>query len=164
MYLIPIGNFREYPVDTSKFGQSVCREPDACPAAFQRTSVREVGVGVGVLVVEDDHIVCQLIGDVLQAAELQPLCVRSDREAYAFLPTLSKLRAMVVDVNLGEGTTGFDVARFARQLHPNLAVVYVTGESSAASFTACKVPDSDFLLKPFDPDDLLAKLQSRLAG
>jgi DNA-binding response OmpR family regulator len=117
-----------------------------------------------ILVVEDDHHICALITDILEGAGLEAECVRNDRSAYAIIPTLPTIAALVVDVNLGAGTTGFDVARFARQVIPLLPVLYVTGEASADSFQAFGVPDSDFLEKPFTANELLAKLQTRLAA
>jgi CheY-like chemotaxis protein len=56
------------------------------------------------------------------------------------------------------------VARFARQVIPELPVLYVTGEASQESFEAFGVPESDFVAKPFTADDLLAKLQNRMAA
>lgn len=117
-----------------------------------------------VLVVEDDHAICALITDILEGAGLETECVENDRSAYAIIPTLPTIAALIVDINLGTGTTGFDVARFARQVIPQLPVLYVTGEASPDSFQAFGVPDSDFLEKPFTAGQLLAKLQTRLAA
>jgi DNA-binding response OmpR family regulator len=117
-----------------------------------------------VLVVEDDHAICALISDILEHAGLQAECVQNDRSAYAIIPTLPTIAALVVDINLGTGTTGFDVARFARQVIPALPVLYVTGEASENSFKAFGVPESDFIAKPFTADELLAKLQMRIAA
>jgi DNA-binding response OmpR family regulator len=117
-----------------------------------------------VLVVEDDPAICALITDILREAGLETECVQTDRSAYGIIPTLPTIVALVVDINLGAGTTGFDVARFARQVVPNLPVIYVTGEASPESFNAFGVPDSDFVAKPFTAGELLARLQSRLAA
>ena len=83
-----------------------------------------------VLVVDDDPAVCELIQDILQEVQLEAVCVGDDQAAYRVLPTLPTFQAMVVDVNLGSSTSGFDVARFARQVIPGLPVLYVTGAAS----------------------------------
>jgi DNA-binding response OmpR family regulator len=116
-----------------------------------------------ILVVEDDHAICALITDILEEAGFETECVQNDRSAYAIVPTLPTIAALVVDINLGAGTTGFDVARFARQVIPDLPVIYVSGEASQESFKAFGLPESDFIAKPFTAGDLLAKLQTRLA-
>jgi CheY-like chemotaxis protein len=115
-----------------------------------------------VLVVEDDCAVAGVICDMIHAAGWECHCVRSDREAYAFISTPPAIRALVVDINLGAGTTGFDVARFARQAVPDVPVVYVTGEASPQSFKSFGVPGSALVVKPFTVDDLIGPLHERL--
>jgi DNA-binding response OmpR family regulator len=112
-------------------------------------------------VVEDDHQICELLTSILEDAGLDVRCVNSDREAYA---TLGKIdfAALVVDINLGAGTTGYDVARFARQVTPGLPTIYISGQSSEASFSAFGVPGSIFLQKPFKSEDLLSRLEGLL--
>ena len=115
-----------------------------------------------VLVVDDDPAVCELIHDILREVRLKAVCVSEEREAYRIIPTLPTIQALVVDVNLGAGPTGFDLARFARQVIPDLPVIYVTGQSTRDSFQAFGVPGSDYLQKPFSVDDLLGTLLTRL--
>jgi CheY-like chemotaxis protein len=115
-----------------------------------------------VLVVEDDPGVCDLISEVLQEADIRTVCARTDREAYAAIPTLPTFRALVVDVNLGKGVTGFDIARFARQVIPDIAVLYVSGQSSAEAVDSYGVEDGGYLAKPFTPEALVQALKVRL--
>ncbi|MFL5295069.1 MAG: response regulator [Phenylobacterium sp.] len=115
-----------------------------------------------VLVVEDDQSICELIDELLTSLDLKSICVGSDREAYDILPTLPQFEALLVDVNLGAGTTGFDVARFARQLIPDLPVIYVSGQASTQSFKSFGVPDSAFVAKPFTADELIEAVRSRI--
>ena len=115
-----------------------------------------------VLVVDDDPLVCQIIQTILQEVRLDAVCVSDDKDAYRLIPTLPTIQALVVDVNLGPGTSGYDVARFARQVIPDLPVLYVSGEVAPETFMAFGVPDSGFIEKPFRPDDLLSALLKRL--
>jgi DNA-binding response OmpR family regulator len=111
-----------------------------------------------VLVVEDEHAICELISDFLDQTAFEVHCVHSDRGAYTALAGVRPYAALVVDINLGPGTTGFDVARFARQLSPELPVIYVSGETPPSSVATFGVPDSRFLAKPFTTDQLLDML------
>ena len=115
-----------------------------------------------VLVVDDDPLVCQLIQDILQEVRFEAVCVDNDKTAYRLLPTLPTFQAIIVDVNLGCETTGFDVARFARQIIPSLPVLYITGEASEEALSSRGVPCSGYLQKPFGADELLAALVCRL--
>lgn len=121
-----------------------------------------VGTGYGargrILVVEDDEALCRLLADVLGSEGLDVASAHDDQTAYALIPTLPTFRALVVDVDLGPGTTGFDVARFARRVIPGLLVIYMSGATSNASLEAFGVPDAQFLQKPFTPHELLRRL------
>lgn len=127
-------------------------------------AARQLDAARRVLVVDDDPKVCELITELLDDAGYETHAVHDDRSAYSVLSGARAYDALVVDVNLGAGTTGFDVARFARQMRPHLAVMYVTGESSAAAFKAFGVPDSGYLAKPFEPADLMLTLETLLGG
>lgn len=125
----------------------------AAAAARQVSSVRRI------LVVEDEHQVCELISDMLGGDDLEVACVNSDGDAYRQLSRRGAFSAILVDINLGAGTTGFDVARFARQMDPALPVIYVSGQSTRASFNAFGVPHSLFVEKPFTAEQLRAAVR-----
>src|ERR1700757_3149658 len=116
-----------------------------------------------VLVVEDDHLICNLIREALQDDGHEVHCARSDRQAYDLITAPPSLDGLVLDVNLGAGTTGYEVARFARQFLPDVAVIYISGEVSPASFKAVGVPNSTFLPKPFTPKEIVEAVAMRLA-
>ena len=118
-----------------------------------------------VLVVEDDPAICRLITEIVEEqTPLSVVCAQSDRQAYATIPSLPRFKAIILDINLGRGTTGFDVARFARPVIPAAAVIYVTGEATDQTFRAMGVPDSGFLEKPFTPDELIDALRLRVSA
>jgi len=116
-----------------------------------------------ILVVEDEPQICELLSDMLQDGGFDTLCVQSDRGAYEALQHVGGFACMVVDVNLGSGTTGYDVARFARRTDPELSVIYVSGQTSPASIEANGVPGGLFVEKPFTAGELLKRLR-KLVG
>ena len=111
-----------------------------------------------VLVVEDEHLVCELLSDILQMEGYEPVCVRHDRQAFEALRRSREFVCMIVDVNLGAGATGYDVARYARRITPGLPVIYVSGQTSEASFAVHGVTGSLFVPKPFTPADLMERV------
>lgn len=112
-----------------------------------------------ILVAEDEPQVCDLLSDLIEDDGFEPRCVQTDRDAYAAIREERSFACMVVDVNLGRGTTGYDVARFARRIDPQLPIIYVSGETSEISYEVNGVPGSLFIAKPFTPDELLARLR-----
>lgn len=111
-----------------------------------------------VLVVEDDAGVCSLIDDILEVHGYDVVCTHTDQDAYRLLlDDAASFAAVILDINLGVGTTGFDVARFARRLNPSLPVIYLTA-ASAASVEKFAVKDSVYIGKPFDTQHLVNAL------
>ncbi len=106
-----------------------------------------------ILIVEDEAEVLEVVQDSLERRGLSVRTAHDDVSAYAVLEAEARsFRILIADINLGVGTTGFDVARRARQLNPNLQVVYITGH--AAHLDRFGVPDAVMFPKPFYPDEL----------
>ena len=58
-------------------------------------------------------------------------------------------RALITDIRLASSPiTGWDVARRARELQPDLPVVYITGDSGH-HWNSEGVPNSVLVMKPF---------------
>jgi DNA-binding NtrC family response regulator len=115
-----------------------------------------------VLVVDDDAGLLAMISEDLHKQGLVCACASSDRQAYKLLASEPSFHAVVVDVNLGIGTTGFDVARRARQITPDIRVVYISGDANARSWVAFGVPSSDYVSKPFSLERLSGLLRHDL--
>jgi DNA-binding response OmpR family regulator len=114
-----------------------------------------------VLLVEDEADVRELIEDAFAEAGLSTRSAATDREAYALLEREARTFAVLVaDINLGVGTTGFDVARRARQLNPAIQVIYITGH--AAHMKKFGVADAEMFPKPFNPSELAQRVRDRL--
>ena len=116
-----------------------------------------------VLVVEDEQDICALLADMLEAEGLAPHCVTSDQEAFEALRREQPYGCMIVDVNLGVGATGYDVARFARTIDPALPVIFVSGQTTEESLKANGVPGALFVPKPFTAPELMDQIH-RLMG
>ena len=65
------------------------------------------------------------------------------------------IRAPVTDIKLGPSSpSGWEVARRAREVHPDIPVVYVTGDS-ANDWSSQGVPNSVLITKPFAPAQIV---------
>lgn len=118
---------------------------------------------MSVLVVEDEADVLEVVSDALQRKGLDVRTAQSDVDAYSLLEGEARsFKMLIADINLGVGVTGFDVARRARQLNPNLKVVYITGH--AAHLDRFGVPDAVMFPKPFYPDELAERVAGMLDG
>jgi DNA-binding response OmpR family regulator len=73
----------------------------------------------------------------------------------------SAFRALVTDIHLAGKLDGWDVARAAREINCNLAVVYMTG-AAAQEWASKGVPNSLLLIKPFAPAQLVTAVSQLL--
>lgn len=72
-----------------------------------------------------------------------------------------EVRALVTDINLGSKSTGWDVARHARERNPELPVVYVTG-ADGHDWASLGVPNSVLIAKPFAPAQVITAVSQLL--
>lgn len=120
----------------------------------------DVGVAPVVFVVDDESLILDLVKDALEEAGFQVKSATEFTEAISILDACgTELTGLVTDISLGAKGTGWEVARRARELNPNLAVVYMSGDS-AAEWHAQGVPQSVMVPKPFAPTQVVVAVAS----
>jgi DNA-binding response OmpR family regulator len=116
-----------------------------------------------VLIVEDEIFIAEMIRDALEDRGLAVKCAYCHRSASDIVDGEARtFSVLVADIHLGGGGDGFDVARRARELHPDLKVVYITGH--AAHLQKHGVEGSIMVPKPFYPDELAERVAAMLDG
>jgi CheY-like chemotaxis protein len=115
-----------------------------------------------ILYAEDDAIISADTVDALEEAGFSVALARQGTEAIATLTELStSLAALVTDVNLGSGPSGWELAHRAREMNPAIPVVYTSGETEAA-WASNGVPNSVFIAKPFVSAQVVVALSNLL--
>lgn len=119
---------------------------------------------VSVLIVDDDPVILSLMEEWLDARGFAVLSARSGGEALNILGSgLHDIAALVADIRIGDGIDGWEIARCARDITPELAIVYVSGDS-VGDWNEQGVSDSRILQKPFTQSALLAAIDDVLAA
>lgn len=117
---------------------------------------------VRILVAEDDPLVLLAVEDALQEAGFDVVTASSGSQAIELLgDAQGQIKAVVTDIRMGPGPSGWDVGRHAREGLPSMPVVYVSGDS-AADWAVHGVPKSLMLSKPFAFPQLITALASLL--
>jgi len=118
---------------------------------------------VFILVVEDEVFIQALVEDALIEGGYRVHVISSGDEALKCLDVQEpEFRALVTDVNLGSNKIdGWELARKAREINPELPIVYMTGDS-AADWASRGVPNSVLLSKPFAPAQLVTAVSQLL--
>lgn len=113
-----------------------------------------------VLVVDDDPEIRQLLGHFLEAAGLRPALASDGLEMRQRLQE-SRVDLVVLDVMLpGEG--GLDLLRWLRE-HTQLPVIMVTALNSPIDrVVGLEIGADDYVSKPFEPRELLARIRAVL--
>ena len=106
-----------------------------------------------ILLVEDEADVAELVQEALLDAGFDVTVALGDQAAFQALKAEPRsFAALVTDINLGVGVTGFDVAREARRRNSGIKVVYITGH--AAHLSKFGVEEALMFPKPFDAAEL----------
>ena len=88
----------------------------------------------------------------------------TDRAAYAALDEQHfPFDILLLDVDLGEGTTGFDIARYGRGKNPHVGIIISSG-SPPESLGSFSVEGAVFVPKPCNEATLLSALDDAASG
>ena len=115
-----------------------------------------------IMVVEDDHLIQNLVEDALSDGGFESAIAGSGEEAVTLLRgNRHHYRALVTDINLLGRLDGWEVARQAREIDPAFPIIYMTG-AAADQWASHGVPNSILLTKPFAPAQLVTAVSQLL--
>lgn len=115
-----------------------------------------------VLVADDNPRLLASLSSLLSEHGFRPVTASNGSEACRLLREHQFTMALL-DLNM-PGRDGFEVMEEASRLQPDCALVVVSGETSFRAVSrALRRGASDYLRKPFDPDEVLATLKNVLS-
>jgi len=101
------------------------------------------------LVVEDEPLILMDVEAALQDAGFEVVTATNAEAAMALYDERSaEIRAVLTDIRLGEGMSGWEFARHVRLTIPTMPIVYVSGDS-ATDWAVQGVPNSVMIPKPY---------------
>jgi DNA-binding response OmpR family regulator len=113
--------------------------------------MRTIGGIVDVLLVEDDELILETLGDALNLAGFDTVR-RSSAEAALEAMGEDPPKIVVTDINLGAGMDGLAFGRAAHARFPDLPIVYISGRYGEVYGLE---PYERFISKPFPASVLL---------
>ncbi len=116
-----------------------------------------------ILLVEDEELVRELMVEVLETIGYELLAAANGAEALAICAQHEgPIPLMVTDVVM-PGMSGVELAAQARQVKPDMKVLYLSGYTDSALVARGALgAEGHFLEKPFEPDDLARKMREIL--
>jgi two-component system alkaline phosphatase synthesis response regulator PhoP len=114
-----------------------------------------------ILIVEDEPGLVLTISDLL-AAEGYEVAVAMDGPTGLAMASEHEYAAIILDVMLPK-KTGFDVCRELRQRGVDSAILMLTAKTQVVNrVVGLKLGADDYLAKPFEPSELLARIEALL--
>ena len=117
---------------------------------------------VVILVVDDDPAIQDVVMDALSEGGFEAAVTQPGEEAVPLLQGASaNYRALITDINLPGKLSGWEAAKRARELNPDIPVIYMTG-AAAEEWASRGVPNSLLLQKPFAPAQIVTAIAQML--
>ena len=110
-----------------------------------------------VLLVEDEFLLADMIAEVLGEHGFEVFAVANAQDALRHLTCGSPCDILLTDIKLAGSVDGTVLARLARELRPNLPVVYASGSYKRLEELNA-VAGALFVAKPYNPDKLCEML------
>jgi CheY-like chemotaxis protein len=104
---------------------------------------------IRLLLVEDEFLIREMVAEDLSEQGFSVRAVSNACDALLHLASAA-VDILFTDVNLPGGMDGMALARRAREMKPDLPVVYTSGHVNVFGLGAC-VPGSIFIAKPYLP-------------
>lgn len=127
-------------------------------------SVRGAPVARRILVVEDDCDLCELVAETLRGRGYVVVVAENGPEALKLLDSGVAIDAIVSDVLMPEGMSGFELAREIRRRLPLVAIVLTSGMTGNADAAEDAMPDWPVLRKPYRSVDLVRAIEAAVTA
>lgn len=111
-----------------------------------------------ILLIEDEPLILMDVEATLIEEGFEVVIATNGMSAIAaFDADSSRINAVVTDIRLGDGPSGWDIGHYVREAVPTMPVVYMSGDSSH-EWEAQGVPHSVMVTKPFVHSQIVTAL------
>jgi len=117
---------------------------------------------IRVLLVEDEFFISEWVAETLAEHGFAVRTAANAAEALGHLKA-SAVDVLFTDINLPGGVDGTVLALRAREMLPNLAVVYASGRITTLDKSSL-VPGSKFVAKPYVPEQVSQLIADAMNG
>jgi len=113
----------------------------------------------GILVVDDDSIILQLMKRILDNEGIESVCVSSGEEALEQIEERS-FSLMITDYNM-PGLNGIELSRRGLEMAPQMPIILNTsGITQKIARLAMETGISKVMAKPYLPDEMLESIRA----
>jgi DNA-binding NtrC family response regulator len=116
-----------------------------------------------VMLIDDDPLVRTTLADTLADEGIEVDGLANAEDALILLGSGQVPDVLVADINLGAGLSGLDLASIARERHPKVELILISGNAPRPHRPAAKHHER-FLEKPFAPGTLADAIRTAAAA
>ncbi len=132
--------------------------------ATGRNALEPIAAGETVLVIDDEPLVRMLVVEVLEDLGFTAIEAGDGPQGLKVLRSNARIDLLITDVGLPNGMNGRQVADAARELRPDLKVMFVTGYAENAVLSHGHLdPGMQVMTKPFDMSVLANRIRSMVS-
>ena len=118
-----------------------------------------------ILIVEDDFLICECAAQMVTDWGHTTLTAGNMAEASTHLNSALPIDALFTDIRLKDAhQAGYEIARLAVQLRPNIRVLYTTGDVISDHTRGLFVPGASYIQKPYTEADLQKSITELLGA
>jgi len=147
-----------FPLADSGVGEGAKTDRDLL-AGENLISIPRKQNALKVLVVDDELELRNFTLTFLADHGYEPIGLADGRQAIGLLRSGVSFDILLSDVSLPGGVSGMRIAEVARELLPNIAVIYISGLPPDQIPDAARAVEGQFLQKPVSPETLLSALE-----
>ncbi|MGN4127925.1 response regulator transcription factor [Lysinibacillus sphaericus] len=115
--------------------------------------------GYNILIIEDDLMIGNLLQKILQREDYH-VCWKTDgQEVLTIIPQMD---LVIMDVML-PGEDGYQLTKKIKKLGLNIPIIFLSARNDMDSKLQGLTVGEDYMTKPFDPRELLLRMQKMLA-
>lgn len=167
--MLAMASYREHVLVSPARAFLLRGDESSCTPAFptstgvQMTASDPAASSIQILLVDDEQLIVDLLETALKDGGFAVTTAVNGEDAIRLLQAPnSAYRALVTDVNFpSSDLAGWDVAKRAREINPDLPVVYITG-GAGHDWAANGVPNSVLVVKPFAPAQIVTAVSQLL--
>lgn len=112
-----------------------------------------------ILIVDDDNRVVKMLSEYMKLYEFKTICAYNGKDALAYFD--DSIDLVVLDINM-DGVDGYEVCQKIRE-NNNVPIIMLSAKTS--SFDKIKAfgeGADDYVIKPFDPLELVARIKAHI--
>jgi PAS domain S-box-containing protein len=139
------------------------RQDAADPVKELSPLLRSAKTGATILLVDDEQVVRTLLTEVVEVLGYDVIAAADGTAAWEVLKSTQKIDLLLTDIGLPGGMNGRELADAARDIQPNLKVLFITGFAEQAVLSDGSLQDGmEVMTKPFSMNSLAEKIGAML--